>query len=54
MSNPSTNDNRVLAIGVAGVFALLLIAMGYAYWDSNSYYQPEQIDPTEVGQTIDR
>jgi hypothetical protein len=49
---PSTyaNDTSTLVIGVAGIFALLLIAMGFAYWSSGKHYELEQVHPLVLEQ----
>ena len=44
MPNQNSTDKRMIAVGVTGIFALLIGAIGYALWDSGTHYEPDQIN----------
>ena len=44
MADKQTTGQWLVLIGVCGVFALLAGAISYAWWDSGTRHDPDEID----------
>ncbi|MEZ6093406.1 MAG: hypothetical protein R3C03_04090 [Pirellulaceae bacterium] len=54
MSNNNSKDTTMMVIGVVGIFALLLVAAGYAYWNSGRHYEAEQVNQFVIEQAAEK
>lgn len=43
MAHEKLTDARMIVVGVVGIVALLVGALGYALWDSGTHYETDQI-----------